>query len=58
MVNSGLVADLEFKVVYVGSAENSDRDQILQTAIVGPVSVGVNEITLRVSPKLRLPAPS
>ena len=32
--------DLDFTVVYVGSAEDSGRDQILEEVGVGPVPVG------------------
>ena len=39
--------DLEWKVVYVGSAEDSSRDQILEEVLVGPVPVGVNKFVLQ-----------
>jgi len=39
--------DLEWKVVYVGSAENSTHDQILDEILVGPVPVGVNKFILQ-----------
>jgi len=32
--------DLEWKVIYVGSAENADLDQVLDTVLVGPVPAG------------------
>ncbi|KAI9502909.1 histone chaperone ASF1, partial [Coemansia spiralis] len=35
--------DLEFKIVYVGSAENTTMDQELDSLLVGPVPVGVNK---------------
>ncbi|KAG0145370.1 hypothetical protein CROQUDRAFT_658824 [Cronartium quercuum f. sp. fusiforme G11] len=34
--------DIEWKLIYVGSAENTDKDQELDTCMVGPVPVGVN----------------
>ena len=40
-------ADLEWKVVYVGSAENSSHDQTLDEILVGPVPVGVNKFILQ-----------
>lgn len=39
--------DLEWKVVYVGSAENSTHDQILDEILVGPVPVGINKFILQ-----------
>lgn len=39
--------DLEWKVVYVGSAEDSAHDQILEEVLVGPVPVGVNKFVLQ-----------
>jgi len=35
--------DLEWKMIYVGSAESSDYDQVLDSIMVGPVPVGVNK---------------
>ena len=32
--------DLEWKITYVGSAESSDYDQVLDSVLVGPVAVG------------------
>ncbi|KAI8324819.1 histone deposition protein Asf1 [Martensiomyces pterosporus] len=40
---SQLEDDLEFKLVYVGSAENTTLDQELDSLLVGPVPVGVNK---------------
>ncbi|KAJ1956886.1 Histone chaperone asf1 [Dipsacomyces acuminosporus] len=40
---SPLEDDLEFKLVYVGSAENTTMDQELDSLLVGPVPVGVNK---------------
>ena len=39
--------DLEWKVVYVGSAEDMTRDQVLDEILVGPVPVGVNKFVLQ-----------
>ncbi|KDE02577.1 hypothetical protein MVLG_06880, partial [Microbotryum lychnidis-dioicae p1A1 Lamole] len=37
-----LAEDLEWKLIYVGSAESESFDQELDTCMVGPVPVGVN----------------
>eukprot|EP00591_Stephanopyxis_turris_P000131 CAMPEP_0195520970 /NCGR_PEP_ID=MMETSP0794_2-20130614/17706_1 /TAXON_ID=515487 /ORGANISM="Stephanopyxis turris, Strain CCMP 815" /LENGTH=244 /DNA_ID=CAMNT_0040650419 /DNA_START=53 /DNA_END=787 /DNA_ORIENTATION=+ len=39
--------DLEWKVLYVGSAEDSTHDQTLDEVLVGPVPVGVNKFVLQ-----------
>jgi len=39
--------DLEWKVLYVGSAQDATRDQILDEILVGPVPVGVNKFVLQ-----------
>jgi len=39
--------DLEWKVLYVGSAEDSKHDQTLEEVMVGPVPVGVNKFVLQ-----------
>ena len=40
-------SDLEWKVVYVASAEDSNLDQTLEEVLVGPVPVGVNKFVLQ-----------
>lgn len=40
--------DLEWKVVYVGSAEDERYDQTLDCIMVGPVPVGVNKFVYQV----------
>lgn len=35
-----LSADLEWKLIYVGSAESEDFDQVLDSVLVGPVYPG------------------
>lgn len=37
-----LPEDIEWKLIYVGSAENESFDQELDTCMVGPVPLGVN----------------
>lgn len=39
--------DLEWKVIYVGSAEDMHADQVLDEILVGPVPVGVNKFVLQ-----------
>lgn len=45
--SSRLATDLEWKVLYVGSAKDASRDQILDEILVGPVPVGVNKFVLQ-----------
>lgn len=40
-------SDLEWKVIYVGSSESSDNDQILEEVLVGPVSSGCHKFVLQ-----------
>jgi histone chaperone ASF1 len=39
--------DLEWKVLYVGSAEDTTHDQVLDEILVGPVPVGVSKFVLQ-----------
>ena len=41
-----VVADLEWKVIYVGSAEDTRYDQVLEEVDVGPIPIGVNKFVL------------
>ena len=47
-VISELENDLEFKIVYVGSASGPDNDQVLESVMVGPVPLGVSKFVLEV----------
>ena len=40
--------DIEWKITYVGSAEDERYDQILDTVLVGPVPVGSNKFVFEV----------
>jgi len=42
-----LEEDLEWKVLYVGSAQNPTHDQVLDEILVGPVPVGINKFVLQ-----------
>jgi len=39
--------DLEWKVLYVGSAHDTSKDQTLDEILVGPIPVGVNKFVLQ-----------
>lgn len=43
--------DLEWKLIYVGSAEDETYDQLLESVLVGPVNVGNYRFVLQASPK-------
>lgn len=45
--------DLEWKILYVGSADDFEHDQVLEEVMVGPVPVGVNKFVLQVSSEQR-----
>ena len=40
--------DLEWKIIYVGSANTEQHDQVLESILVGPVPVGVNKFVFEV----------
>lgn len=42
--------DLDWKVVYVGSADSEKHDQELESVLVGPVPVGVNKFVFQAPP--------
>merc|ERR1712150_26622 len=44
------MGDLEWKVIYVGCAEDTSRDQILEEVLVGPVPTGINKFVLETDP--------
>jgi len=35
-----VILDLEWKIIYVGSAESEEYDQTLDTVVVGPIIAG------------------
>jgi histone chaperone ASF1 len=39
--------DLEWKIIYVGDAQNPNHDQTLDEILVGPIPVGVNKFVLQ-----------
>ena len=43
-------SDLEWKVTYVGSAESTKHDQVLDSVLVGPVPMGVNRFVFQAPP--------
>jgi histone chaperone ASF1 len=44
-----LAEDLEWRVTYVGNAEDASYDQTLEEVLVGPVPVGINRFVLQAS---------
>ncbi|KAG5623665.1 hypothetical protein H5410_008883 [Solanum commersonii] len=42
--------DLEWKLIYVGSAEDETYDQVLESVLVGPVNVGNYRFVLQADP--------
>lgn len=46
----GITEELEWKLVYVGSADDEKYDQVLDTVLVGPVSVGRNKFLFQAPP--------
>ncbi|KNC76314.1 histone chaperone ASF1A [Sphaeroforma arctica JP610] len=50
--------DLEFKIIYVGSAESENYDQELDSILVGPVPVGVSKFTFQAPPPVVSNIPS
>lgn len=47
-LSQSVVADLEWKLIYVGSAEDETYDQLLESVLVGPVNVGNYRFVLQV----------
>ena len=46
--NPSRTADLEWKILYVGSAEDETKDQVLEEIFVGPVPMGTNRFVFQV----------
>lgn len=46
---SAFVSDLEWKMIYVGSAESEEHDQVLDTIYVGPIPEGKHMFVFQVS---------
>lgn len=44
-----VATDLEWKLIYVGSAEDETYDQLLESVLVGPVNVGNYRFVLQAS---------
>ncbi|KAK6151024.1 hypothetical protein DH2020_015956 [Rehmannia glutinosa] len=47
---ASLKDDLEWKLIYVGSAEDETYDQLLESVLVGPVNVGNYRFVLQADP--------
>jgi histone chaperone ASF1 len=48
MTSLVVLSDLEWKLIYVGSAEDENYDQQLESVLVGPVNVGTYRFVLQV----------
>lgn len=46
---SSVLSDLEWKIIYVGSAESEEYDQVLDSVLVGPVPAGRHMFVFQVS---------
>lgn len=44
-----LLTDIEWKIIYVGSAESVSFDQLLDAVAVGPIPTGRHQFVFRVS---------
>merc|ERR1711963_685885 len=53
-----LAEDLEWKIIYVGSAESEEFDQILDTVYVGPVPEGKHKFIFEADPPIPEKIPS
>jgi histone chaperone ASF1 len=42
-----LADDLEWKLIYVGSGQSKDHDQLLDSVSVGPVKAGINRFVFK-----------
>lgn len=47
-VTSSSVVDLEWKMIYVGSAESEEYDQVLDSVFVGPIPEGKHMFVFQV----------
>ena len=45
-----LKADLDWKIIYVGSAESEEYDQLLDTVYVGPIPEGRHKFVFQADP--------
>ncbi|KAI8054623.1 hypothetical protein BDF22DRAFT_618711 [Syncephalis plumigaleata] len=56
---SELKEDLEWKLIYVSSAQSEEHDQVLDSIMVGPVPVGINQFTFETdAPNLSMIPPA
>lgn len=45
---NSLLLDIEWKVIYIGSAEDDSYDQVLDSVLIGPLQVGSMKFILEV----------
>ena len=48
-LTNNLPLDIEWKVIYIGSAEDEAYDQTLDSVLIGPLQVGSMKFVLEVS---------
>lgn len=46
---NNIIVDLEWKMIYVGSAESEEFDQVLDTIYVGPIPEGRHMFVFQVN---------
>ena len=46
------MSDLEWKIIYVGSASTEEHDQELDSVLVGPIPMGSHKFVFQVYTKL------
>lgn len=49
LCNADILSDLEWKMIYVGSAESEEFDQVLDTIYVGPIPEGRHMFVFQVT---------
>ena len=45
-------SDLEWKIIYVGSASTEEYDQVLDSVLVGPIPMGSHKFVFQVCPSV------
>jgi histone chaperone ASF1 len=48
-LKNGIFIDIEWKVIYIGSAEDDTYDQVLDSVLIGPLQVGSMKFILEVN---------
>jgi hypothetical protein len=48
LIKPNKILDIEWKVIYIGSAEDEIYDQVLDSVLIGPLQVGSMKFVLEV----------